>query len=71
MAMRRSGASLQPGDWVTERRNIRDDFRRYFGLDLESINAIAILTDCDDLATTAKAWYGGVRLLPDDRTDDE
>lgn len=69
--MRRSGASLQPGDWVTERRNIRDDFRRYFGLDLESINAIAILTDCDDLATTAKAWYGGVRLLPDDRADDE
>lgn len=67
----RSGVASAPDQWMTERRDIREDFRRYHGVDLESIDAIAIMTDCDDRATTAKAWYGGVRLLPDQKATDE
>ncbi len=59
----RSGVPAAPGAWVTERRNIRDDFRRYHGRDVESIDAVAIMTDCDNRATTAEARYGPVRLL--------
>jgi hypothetical protein len=54
-----------PGDgWVTERRNLREDFRRLHGVDVERIDAVAIMTDCDDRGTAAQAWYGGLRFLP-------
>jgi hypothetical protein len=59
----RSGAPSVPGEWVTERRNIREDFRRYHGRDVETINAVAIMTDCDNRAAAAEAWYGPVRFL--------
>ncbi|MCP1676416.1 hypothetical protein J2T57_003577 [Natronocella acetinitrilica] len=51
------------GTWVTERRNIRDDFQRFHDQDKTSINAIAIMTDCDDTGQEAEAWYGEIRLL--------
>jgi hypothetical protein len=54
-----------PGDgWVTERRDLRADFRRLHGEDVTIIDAVAIMTDCDDRGGTAEAWYGGVRFLP-------
>lgn len=56
-----------PGEgWATERRDLRADFRRQFGEDVTSIDAVAIMTDCDDRGTTAQALYGGLRFLPAD-----
>jgi len=52
--------------WVTQRRNLREDFRRYHGRDVAAIDAVAIMTDCDNRAATATAWYGPVRFLPAD-----
>lgn len=63
MVALRSGVPAAPGEWVTERRNIRDDFRRYHGRDVETIDAVAIMTDCDNRGAAAEAWYGAVRLL--------
>jgi hypothetical protein len=63
MVALRSGAPPAPGQWVTERRNIREDFRRYHGRDVERIDAVAIMTDCDNRNATAEAWYGTVRFL--------
>lgn len=63
MVALRSGAPAAPGQWVTERRNIREDFRRFHGRDVETIDAVAIMTDCDNRAATAEAWYGRVRFL--------
>jgi hypothetical protein len=59
----RSGAPPALGQWVTERRNIREDFRRYHGQDVERIDAVAIMTDCDNRNASAEAWYGPVRFL--------
>jgi hypothetical protein len=59
-----SGPPSSPGQWRTERRNIREDFRRYHGVDSHTIDAVAIMTDCDDRNSTAEAWYGGIRFLP-------
>jgi hypothetical protein len=53
------------GAWVTERRNLREDFRRFHGIEVERIDALAVMTDCDDRGTTAEAWYGSIRLLPE------
>jgi hypothetical protein len=60
----RSGPPPKPGTWRTERRNVRSDFLRYHGIELSSIDAVAIMTDCDDRRTTAEAWYGTIRFLP-------
>ena len=60
----RSGSSPALGAWVTERRNVREDFRRYHGVDLAEIDLVAIMTDCDDQGSTAEAWYGDIRFLP-------
>lgn len=61
----RSGPPEREGQWHTERRNLRDDFRRFHDRDLERINAFAIMTDCDDVGEPAEAWYGEIRLLPE------
>jgi hypothetical protein len=54
-----------PGDgWATERRDLRADFRRLFGEDVTTIDAVAIMTDCDDRGARAEAFYGGLRFLP-------
>lgn len=63
MAMR-SGADEDTG-WVTERRNLREDFRDIHGRDLTVLNALAIMTDCDDTGQPIEAWYGEIRLLPE------
>jgi hypothetical protein len=51
--------------WRVERRNLRDDFRRFHGIEPDRIDAIAIMTDCDDRGAEAEAWYGTIRLLPE------
>lgn len=63
MVALRSGPPAAPGQWVTERRNIAADFRRYHGRDIEAIDAVAIMTDCDNRGGTAEAWYGPIRFL--------
>lgn len=59
----RSGPPETTGLWVTERRNVREDFKRHHGIDLTVIDAIAIMTDCDDIGTVAKGWYRDVRFV--------
>ncbi|MDS4009986.1 MAG: DUF3047 domain-containing protein [Defluviicoccus sp.] len=63
MVALRSGPPAAPGAWVHERRNIREDFKRFHGRDVETIDAVAIMSDCDNRGGTAEAWYGPVRFL--------
>ncbi|MBB4265147.1 DUF3047 domain-containing protein [Roseospira visakhapatnamensis] len=60
-----SGPPATPGVWVTQRRDVRADFRRFHDLDLETIDAVALMTDCDDRGDTARAWFGTVRFQGD------
>ncbi|MEA5446409.1 DUF3047 domain-containing protein [Gammaproteobacteria bacterium AB-CW1] len=57
------------GQWVTERRNIREDFARFHDREIETIDAIGLMSDCDDLDTSNEAWFGGIRLLPAEADD--
>ncbi|MGK7297158.1 MAG: DUF3047 domain-containing protein [Candidatus Wenzhouxiangella sp. M2_3B_020] len=65
----RSG-DRQLGEWVTERRNVLEDFRELHDLDPETVDALAIMTDCDDAGQSATAWYGPIRWLSADQTPD-
>lgn len=60
-----SGAPGKGDDgWRTQRRNLREDFSQFHDRDLEEINVIAIMTDCDDTGKSTEAWYGNIRFLP-------
>lgn len=54
--------SGNPGPWQEERRDVRADFKRYFGLDVDAADGVAIMTDCDDAGGEARAWYADLRF---------
>jgi Protein of unknown function (DUF3047) len=48
------------GTWQTEKRNVREDFKRLTGEDIKSIDAVAIMTDTDNSKGKATAYYGDI-----------
>jgi len=60
----RSG-DTQAGRWLSEKRNVREDFKRLFGEDLTQIDAVAIMTDTDNSGQSATAWYGDIYFSAD------
>lgn len=48
------------GAWVSHQRNVRDDLRAAFGEDYAEIDAVAVMTDGDNGARQARAWYGDI-----------
>jgi hypothetical protein len=57
--------SDQTGRWVVEKRNVLEDYRRFFGSDPPKAGAVAIMTDTDNTGEEAVAYYGPIRILPD------
>lgn len=56
------GGNSEAGNWVTERRDIRADYRRLFNEEPGKVAAIAIMTDTDNTGQTVQAWYGDIWL---------
>lgn len=54
-----SGAP-QATNWVSVRRNVRDDLKQVFGQDFDTLNAVALMTDADNTGQAATAYYGEV-----------
>lgn len=50
------------GQWREERRDVRADFKTYLGLDVDAIDAVALMTDCDDSHVSGRADYGDIRF---------
>lgn len=50
--------------WVTEERNILEDYRKAFGEEPSMISGVAIMTDSDNTGEAAIAWYGDIRFKP-------
>jgi hypothetical protein len=51
------------GQWLDEKRNLLEDFRKCFGEDPPKAGAVAIMTDTDNTGEQAVAWYGPIRLI--------
>lgn len=60
----RSGEPAQVGELVSERRNVREDFLALHGEDLQQIDGIALMTDCDNARQPVTGWYGAIEWLP-------
>jgi len=50
------------GTWVTEERNVYEDYRRLFGEEPPEIGAVALMTDTDNTGGEATAYYGDITL---------
>lgn len=46
--------------WVTEERNIYEDYRKVFGEEPPLLGGVAIMTDTDDTQDEATAYYGDI-----------
>jgi len=55
----RSGEK-QLGKWITERRNVREDLKKFFGEDVKKIDAIAVMVDGDNTGQAATAYFGDI-----------
>lgn len=63
----RSG-STHVGTWVTERRNVRADYRRVFGEDPPPVTGIALMTNTEHTGEPVTSYYGDIvfrRTTPD------
>jgi hypothetical protein len=62
MIVVRSGAA-ETGRWLTETRDVVEDYGRLFGGDPPRIAGVAVMTDTDDTGERAAAWYDALAFL--------
>ena len=55
----RSGAG-EAGKWVTERRNVAQDYKKVFGEDPENPGAVSVSIDSNDTSTFAESFMGAI-----------
>ncbi|OZG71716.1 hypothetical protein BTA51_18915 [Hahella sp. CCB-MM4] len=53
----------QAGRWVSQERNLREDFVAAFGYEPPPVSAIAIMTDGDNTQSSTTSWYGALRAV--------
>ena len=51
------------GRWITEKRNVYEDYERIFGSEPPKVGAIAIMSDSDNTGGVAEAYYDDLMLL--------
>jgi hypothetical protein len=54
------------GTWRHYERDIAADFRKSFGEEPGNLIAVGLMTDSDNTRSSAKAWYGEVRIIARD-----
>jgi hypothetical protein len=50
------------GEWVSEKRNVYEDFQKAFGSEPPLVGAVAIMTDTDNSLSTAEAYYDELKV---------
>ena len=56
--------------WVTEKRNVREDYKKAFGEEPPMISGLAIMTDTDNTDESAIAWYGDIAFIDNRKSPD-
>ena len=64
MLVLRSGVD-EAGHWVSERRDVRQDFRTAFGELGGHLKSIALASDTDNTGETAHAGFADLRFVSD------
>ena len=51
--------------WFREKRNVKADLKKLFGVDLRTIDAVALMTDTDNSGGKVSAFYGDIWFSKD------
>lgn len=62
VALRRGSAGA--GQWHTEVRDLRKDFKEFFHEGVKEVAGVAIMADCDDHQGQGRAWFADVNFRP-------
>ena len=54
------GVEHTPGQWFSERRNIAEDFHRFYGNKVKEVDLLVIMSDTDNTGLSASASYGDI-----------
>jgi len=60
IVMRSGAADL--GKWITERRNVLEDYKQIYGTQPDSPGYISIAIDSDDTVSSAESVFGAIRF---------
>ena len=60
MVVRSGPADL--GKWLTERRNVRDDFKKIYGEEPENPGAVSLSIDSNDTKSASESFMGAIRF---------
>ncbi|MFP3874688.1 MAG: DUF3047 domain-containing protein [Thiohalophilus sp.] len=55
----RSGEE-KAGQWLHERRNVREDLKNLFGETIDTIDAVAVMVDGDNTGQSAESFFGNI-----------
>jgi hypothetical protein len=55
------------GTWVSERRNVREDYRMVYGEEPDNPPLIALSVDTNDTRSSSEAFIGPIRFRSDER----
>lgn len=50
------------GTWVSQQRNVAQDFKTYFGTDITDLSGYAVMVDGDNANREATAWFGRIQF---------
>jgi len=53
-------AASPVNNWITEERDVYEDYRKAFGENPTGITGVAIMTNTDNMGGQATAWYGDI-----------
>lgn len=54
------GQQDRAGVWQNEKRNVKQDFKKLYGINLSKIDAVAVMTDTDNSKGKVTATYGDI-----------
>ena len=60
-----AGKEDPTGQWMSVKRDLREDLRRYLGVEVERIDAVALMTDTDNSGQSTSAYYGDISFTAD------
>jgi hypothetical protein len=55
-------SSGSPGNWKSVQRDVKADFKKYYNLDIDAVDAVALMTDSDNSGGKAITWYDDINL---------
>jgi len=48
------------GSWTVQSRNVAEDFKTHFGMDIKKLSGFAVMVDGDNGGREATAWFGEI-----------